>query len=165
MRLVIWLLVLGSLLGGRLCAQAQDQNRPFLKVSHLGPEPEPIYGLFISTRPSALDDRLALAPGYRAEPVYLVPAAELARLQALARSYDPGVPAAGCHHPFGTLRITLNDGRSGPRSFLIAPLDDSLEFISELADLLARYKGSSRRHPELPEAVQELRQKLSVSSL
>lgn len=162
MRLVIWLLVLGGLLGCRATAQAQDQNRPFLKVSHVGPEKEPIYGLFLSARTSALDDKMALVPGYRAEPVFLVRPAALRRLQALAGSYAPGQPDKGCHHPFGTLRITLNDGRSGPRSFLIEPLDTSLEFISELADLLARQKGPSRRHPELPDAVQEMRRRLSV---
>lgn len=164
MRLVIWLLVLGSLLGSGLRAQAQDQNRPFLKVSHLGPEREPVYGLFLCTRPSALDDRLALAPGYRAEPVYLLPAAALTRLQALAQTYAPGQPDVGCRHPFGTLRITISDGRS-LRSFLITPLDDSLEFIAELADVLARQKGPSRRHPELPDAVQELRRRLSAESM
>jgi hypothetical protein len=161
MRLVVLLLLFGALLSGCLSAQAQDQNRPFLKVSHIGPETEPIYGLFLCARASALDDKLALAPGYRAEPVYLVPAAELARLQALAQTYAPGQPNVGCRHPFGTLRITINDGRS-LRSFLIMPLDDSLEFISELADVLARYRGPSRRHPELPDAVQELRRRLSM---
>jgi len=161
MRLVVLLLVLSGLLGCRPTAQAQDQNRPFLKVSHIGPEAGPVFGLFLCTRASALDDKLALAPGYRAEPVYLVPAAELQRLQALAQTYAPGLPDAGCRHPFGTLRITINDGRS-LRSFLIEPLDDSLEFIAELADLLARHRGHSRRHPELPDAVQEMRRRLSV---
>jgi hypothetical protein len=159
MRLVVLLLVFGGLLGGR--AQAQDQNRPFLKVSHIGPEAEPVFGLFLCTRASALDEKLALAPGYRAEPVYLVPAAELTRLQALAQTYAPGQPNRGGHHPFGTLRIILSDGR-GLRSFLIEPLDESLEFIAELADLLAHQKGQSRRHPELPDAVQEIRRKLTI---
>ncbi|MDO7877171.1 hypothetical protein Q5H93_20665 [Hymenobacter sp. ASUV-10] len=161
MRIVVLLLVLGGLLGCRPRAWAQDQNRPFLKVSHIGPETEPVFGLFMCTYASALDEKLALAPGYRAEPVYLVPAAELEHLQALAQTYAPGLPDAGCHHPFGTLRITLSDGRR-LRSFLIAPLDDSLEFITELADVLARRKGQSRRHPELPDAVQELRRKLTI---
>ena len=161
MRLVVLLLVLGGLLGCQAHAQAQDQNRPFLKVSHIGPETEPVFGLFLCTRTSALDEKLALAPGYRAEPVYLVPAAALTRLQALAQTYAPGQPDRGCHHPFGTLRIIISDGHS-LHSFLIEPLDDSLEFIAELADLLARYKGPSRRHPELPDAVQEIRRRLSV---
>jgi hypothetical protein len=161
MRLVVLLLVLAGLLGGRSSAQAQDQNRPFLKVSHLGPETEPLFGLFLCTYASALDEKLALAPGYRAEPVYLVPATVLARLQALAQTYAPGQPDQGCRHPFGTLRIIISDGRS-LRSFLIGNLDDSLEFISELAELLARQPGQSRRHPELLDAVQELRGRLSI---
>jgi hypothetical protein len=162
MRLVVLLLVLGSLLGCGAPARAQDQNRPFIKISHLGPDSQwPVYGLFITTQASALDDKLVLAPGYRAEPVFLVRPAEFEQLLELVQRTAAGnQPTPGpCH--YGALKITLRADRLS-QCFAIGGIDDSLIFISALADILDRYRGANRRDPGLGEAVRELRGRLSI---
>ncbi|GAA4347226.1 hypothetical protein GCM10023185_02140 [Hymenobacter saemangeumensis] len=154
------LLVVAGLIGPGNRCQAQDQNRPFIKIAHIGAEESPVVGAFISTRASALDEGLALVPGYRVEPVFVVSKNEFAALLRLVRRYAttarPAVAPAG----HGTFRCTFSDGK-GAEGQLIAPKDEALHFITELSALVDTFEAANRKSPELWNALKDLRFRLA----
>src|SRR6476661_809843 len=149
MRAGVYVLIVVGLLGiGRGC-RAQDQTRPFIKLSHLGPEASPLVGAFICSRPSPLDEKIELVPGYRAEPVFVVSKKELNTLMGFARRYaQAAAPAPTCAPAYGTFELAFGDGSGPVTTFVVRP-DDSLVLITELSAVVDGFRNANRKSPAL----------------
>jgi hypothetical protein len=161
MRLSVFVLVFCGLLALSRRGHAQDQNRPFIKISHIGAEDKPVFGAFICTQSSSLDEKLELAPSYRAESVYLVGKPEFAALLKFTKVYFASNLSAACGKDYGTFRITINDGEA-LHSIVIAPKDNALAFLNDLAIIVDSYQAATRKDPRLWDALLALRSQLAL---
>jgi len=153
MRFCVLLLLFCCFFASSPRGYAQDQSRPFIKISHIGAEALPLFGAFISTRKSELDEKLELTPGYRSEPVYLVSKSEFAALLGFARRFAAQAPNVAENTTYGTFQLTFSDGQGSDISIATAQ-DDSLRFLTELIVLLDGFGAANRRVTELREALQ-----------
>lgn len=160
MRLRVLLLVLSCLLAWGRSGYAQDQSRPFIKISHIGVEDKPLFGAFISTRKSVLDEKLELAPGYRAEPVFLVSRSEFAALLRFARRYVEVSPAVPYSRAPGTFQLAISDGH-GFSALVITRKDETLDFVTGLGEVMDGFGAAHRKDTELWDALKALGSRLA----
>jgi hypothetical protein len=167
MMLRFLLLLCCCLLGSR-AGYAQDQDRQFIKLEHIGAEDKPILGAFICTQPSEMDEKLALAPGYRAETVYLIGKAEFNALLKFAGTYAASISNTASISPattavrrdYGAFQLSVNDGKSA-LARIVMPKDEALVFITELTVIMDEFAAANRKDPALWDALKDTATRLA----